>query len=835
MKNDTTGGFPKILLSLAVLATQLSTPGQAQTAHITVESDQVENTISRLLYGSNIEDVNHEIYGGFYDQRIFGESFEEPATGVDLGRWRRYTGYWTATADAVTIIPGRNTTSEVFMNGIHPLGVEPDQSAKLIYEPRDYANGTVQAQIRFIGKGESGALLVRVANAGVGHDGFDGYEISLSRDGKTVALGKHRQNFERLREAAVAVNPEAWNTVKVTLNGPELTVFLNEKPVLSYRDANAPLLTGKIGLRTWKSAMEFRGITVEENGKTVSLPLVTAQNQNVSYNWDRVQSKGATAVFEPDSTTAYNGKTSQVIRFLGGTGKAGIANRGLNRWGIAVRQGQTFQGRLYLKADGLTGPVHVALESADGRKTYAVRTLTNLNTAWKKFPFTLTSGATDPNARLAIYLSSKGKLWVDQVVLMANGSDQFRGLPIRADLGRMLVAQGLTFLRYAGTMVNSPEYRFKTMIGDPDKRPPYRGHWNHYSTNGFGIEEFLKFCEATKITPCFAVNIYETPEDLADMVEYLNGDATTKWGSQRARNGHPKPYGVKYIEIGNEEVLFNRNSRNGYEEYVNRYKILHRAMKQKDPSLQLIQSAWWRPDSPNMEYVFRALNGLADYWDLHVGGDDPKAGLETDRQLTRMWQLFNQWDPKTTMKIAVFEENGSKHGMQRALGHATNLNAIRRHSDYVLTSSPANALQPYLQNDNDWDQGQIFFTPDQTWGMPPFYAQQMQAENHLPLRVRSTVEGGLDVTATRSEDAKTLILHVVNPGAEAIDTKLRLNGFTNRQPGAEVFVLAGDLTARNTPSDPAQFKTVASTVPMREETPVYRFPAHSYTMIKFTR
>lgn len=91
------------------------------------------------------------------------------------------------------------------------------------------------------------------------------------------------------------------------------------------------------------------------------------------------------------------------------------------------------------------------------------------------------------------------------------------------------------------TLADQSLFLFKNMIGDPDKRPPYRGHWNHYSTNGFGIEEFLRYCEATNITPSFAVNIYETPQDMADMIEYLNGDASTPWGAKRAKNGHPKP------------------------------------------------------------------------------------------------------------------------------------------------------------------------------------------------------------------------------------------------------------------------------------------------------
>ncbi len=806
-----------------------------QTARIKVDAGQIQNKLSSLIYGSNIEDVNHEIYGGFYDQRIFGESFEEPAAGINYNQWRRYTGYWTAKDGAVTIIPGRNTNSEVFMTTSHYIGVEPDQSAKLIYEPKELTNGAVEAEIRFTGKGESGALLVRVANAGVGNDAFDGYEISLNRDGKKIMIGKHLQNFEQLKDAAVNFNPEAWNKVRVALNGSLIEVYLNGQQVLSFKDEHNPLLKGKIGLRTWRSAMEFRNVTLQESGKTETLKLVNQSNEQVSYNWDVINTGQAKVNFALDSNSAYNGKNSQVINFVSGSGKAGIANRSLNRWGIAVRNGQAFQGRVYLKAEKLTGPVTIALESADGTKTYAIKKLNGIDVNWKKYPFTLTANTTDINARLAIYISSKGKLWVDQAVLMGTGKDQFKGLPIRADIGNMLVNQGLTFLRYAGTMVNSPEYKFKKMIGDPDKRPPYRGHWNWYTTNGFGIEEFLKFCEATKITPCFAINIYETPEDVADMVEYLNGSVNTEWGAKRAKNGHPKPYGVKYIEIGNEEVIFNGDNRKAYEEYVTRFNLLYNAMKKKDSSLKFVHAAWWRPESPNMEYVFRELNGKADYWDLHVGGDDPKAGLDTDKQLADMQRMFKQWDPATQMKVAVFEENGSKHGIQRALGHATNLNAIRRYNEFVLTSSPANALQPYLQNDNDWDQGQIFFTSGRVWGMPPFYSQKMQAENYLPLRVLSKVEGSLDVTAARSEDEKTLALHVVNTGAEAVSTSIELSGFEGRNAEVDVYVLSGELNSRNTPAEPEKYKTISSKINLKGDAPNYSFPAHSYTIIKFKK
>lgn len=413
------------------------------------------------------------------------------------------------------------------------------------------------------------------------------------------------------------------------------------------------------------------------------------------------------------------------------------------------------QGRLYIKGSAFDGPVTIALQNADGTREYATHTIGEISNQWEKYPFSLVANTTDPQSRLAVYINGPGKIWIDQVVLMNTGDRQFHGLPFRSDIGQAMQKQGLTFLRYGGTMVNTPEYRFKKMIGDPDKRPPYKGHWNPYSTNGFGIEEFLKFCEAAGFRAAFAVNIEETPEDIADMVEYLNGPVSSKWGKKRADNGHPEPYAVKYIEIGNEEVI-HADDADGYRYYIDRFNLLYEAIKSKDASVDVINAAWWRPDSPNMEMVFKALNGKSPYWDYHPWADDLTTGVNVAKELEKMQQLFLKWDPDTKMKCAIFEENGNLHNMQRVLGHVTLQNAVRRHGDFVFTSCAANALQPYLQNDNGWDQGQVFFTPTQVWGMPPYYAQQMASENHLPLLVNSEVTGDLDVTATK-EDRKSVV------------------------------------------------------------------------------
>src|SRR5262249_22451550 len=151
----------------------------------------------------------------------------------------------------------------------------------------------------------------------------------------------------------------------------------------------------------------------------------------------------------------------------------------------------------------------------------------------------------------------------------------------------------------------------------------------------------------------------------------------------------------------------------------------------------------------------------------------------------------------------IFEENGDRHDFQRALGHAHILNVTQRHGDFVLMDCPANCLQPLGQNDNGWNQGQGFFTPDKVLGMPPYWAQQMASLNHLPLRVESNIEGdvdGLVVTATRSLDGRTVALKVVNLSSHATKALLRLEGFGSGTRKITAWILkSNDLRAVNTP------------------------------------
>jgi alpha-L-arabinofuranosidase len=232
------------------------------------------------------------------------------------------------------------------------------------------------------------------------------------------------------------------------------------------------------------------------------------------------------------------------------------------------------------------------------------------------------------------------------------------------------------------------------------------------------------------------------------------------------------------------------------------------------------------------------LTGKAALWDVHVGGDDPREGFRVDALFTRMERLYQEWSPGTLMKACVLEENGGRHDMARALGHASVLNATQRHGDFVLIDCPANTIQAWLQNDNGWDQGQLFYTPGRTWAMPNYYAQQMAASAHLPCRVASKAlspGADLDLTATRDEPGTTLVLKVVNPDDRSHVAAIEIDGFGPIAPKAEVVSLSGDLRDRNLPDNPERIRPMRSELHRAGNRFVYEFPPRSYSILTLHR
>lgn len=731
----------------------MALPASAQT--LTVDAEKVVCRIEPLIYGAGAEDVNHEIYGGLYDQKIFGEGFEEPAIANFKG-FQAYDDRWNLTSGMAQLVTSRH--------------------GKLIYTGKQLRNSTIEVEVRIDNIHAIAGFIVNVSGAADGADAFNGYEVALNAQKGSFVLGKHQQNWQPISDTPIAFHPLGeWNKIRVVINEAKLNIYLNDKLIKEYQDTDSPLKSGYVGLRSFGGSASFRNLRID--GTDIAFE---SNTPNVSGMWTALGEGN----FLHDSSSPFTGKYAQKISGKAGTG---IYNMGLNRWGIGIQKDEHLNVSVYLK--GTARKVLVGLQSADGTKEYARAEITGIGNDWKRYDVAFTPTETDPAGRFCLQLGEDGSVWVDQVLLCTDS------YPFRSDITEAFRQQHLTFLRYGGTMVNASEYLTRNMIGSRLERQPYNGHWYLHATNGFAIPEFVEFARLIGTEPTFAINIEDNPEDVLALLKEI------------------EPYNLKFIEIGNEECI-SSSALSGYEHYVERYLILYNAIHKVYPALQFINAAWWRPNKQEtMQYVFQQLDGKCDYWDYHPWTETPQQAQKAEAEILQMRKLFLQWNPQTTMRCAILEENGNTHNMARALAHAVMLNVVRRAGGFVPLDSPANALQPYKQNDNGWDQGQIFFSPSQVWMQPPLYAQQMAATNHQPLLVESSCSSpvNLDYTVTRNQAGDTLVLHVVNYETAPQSLTLNLKNFGTISSIRSV-VLCGKAEAENTPQQPTSYIPFEGTV-----------------------
>lgn len=807
----------------------------AQEAEIVVHADRVSHHVSPYATGACIEDVNHEIYGGIYSQMIFGESFEEPPWSSPPGGFQVYGGSWAVRNETLTVAPG--------------------PGPKLIADIPELSVGEVGVELFFEDDSPGSAgVIVKVREPGVGADTFVGYEVALSPRDQKLILGRHRHNWEPIESLSCEVPVNKWIPLVVKMDETQLEILVSAKSVLRHKDETHPLRSGRLGLRPWQRKAIYRNLWVKRNEQHEGLPFKPPAGQGfrgeVSSMWRPLACGSAQGEFALESEGTFNGSQSQRITFLSGEGEIGIENQSLNRWGMYFQSGKPYEGYLWVWANEPMG-LFAAMENDDGSRVYAEKEMRAVASGWNRVDFTLIPTDTDKKGRFAIKLKKPGAIRIGHAFLQPGPWGRFKGLPVRKDIAQGLTEQGLTVLRLGGSMINAKEYQWKKMIGPRDRRPPYRGTWYPYSSNGWGIIDFLEFCEAAGFLGIPAFNIEETPEDTADFVEYVNGDPKTEWGKKRAEDGHPQPYSLKYIEIGNEEAI------NEY--YFQRFKLLAEAIWNKDPDVIAvigdflynapIRDPFDFDGAPAIRSLaahkkildFAAARGKTVWFDVHVGNHDPRqpdepgGGIIGLRDFIGALQSFNTG---ADFKVCVFEENAHNHAVRRALGHAHAVNELQRLNHEMPVVCAANCLQPYRQNDNGWDQGMLFFTPSQVWGQPPYYVTQMISRNVLPLCVRAEFKSpnnDLDVTARMSEDATTLALQVVNLDAQRLATRIRLVSFTPKNPVARVTQIAGEIDDVNTPDDPQKIVPWERSwrYAIEDGEITYTFPPYSFTVLRF--
>ncbi|HEX5242098.1 MAG TPA: family 16 glycoside hydrolase, partial [Tepidisphaeraceae bacterium] len=811
-----------------ILATALVTNAPAdEPATITIHADKVLHTLSRHLTGACIEDVNHEIYGGLYSQMIFGESFQEPPTAPLVKGFKSFGGSWSV------------------RDGI--LSIDAGDGPKLVSDHPAFADGAAGVEIMFRNRdGQNAGLIARVQRPHAGADSFIGYEISLDPARQIVRLARHRNNYQLIEDAKCDVPIGKWISLEVRLHGPEIQVLVDGKSVLDHREDTNALPGGMIGLRGWHEHAEFRNFWVNQGGAPEPVKFEeTEAPTNVSGMWRPVVRGSAHGGFSIVTKRPYIGTQSQQITFASGNGEIGISNQGLNHWGMNFIQGKPYEGYAWVRAEKPV-TLFASMESHDGSRRLAEKSLNVSAGDWQRVDFTLTPSGSDSNGQFVLSLKQPGTLVIGHAFMQPGEWGRFKGLPVRRDVAEGMINQGITVLRYGGSKANAPAYRWKKMIGPRDHRPPYAGTWYPYSSNGWGIIDFISFCEAAGFEYVPAFNIDESPQDMADFVDYVKSPATSEWGRKRAEDGHPQPFSIHLMELGNEERVDER--------YAQKFEGLASAIWAKDPDMILVVGdfAYGRPIEDPFNFTgaasrittlagqqrilrfAKAHNGQV-WFDIHVDTDRPVAVNNSLVGMLSFADAIDKLAEGAKHRVVVFELNANNHGQRRALANAMAITDIERDGRMPIVTS-ANGLQCDGQNDNGWDQGLLFLNPSQVWLQAPGYVTQMLSRSYQPRVVQCDVsEAGksLDALATLSGDGKTLVLQVTNPGDQQVSTTINFASFAPANQQIKVTELAGPPSAVNSAQNPQNIVPREAEQICDGKAARFSFQPHSFTIIEF--
>lgn len=435
-----------------------------------------------------------------------------------------------------------------------------------------------------------------------------------------------------------------------------------------------------------------------------------------------------TMVVDPNQPLNTNIPNSLKLTMTSGTGSVGAANQGF--WGMNLQAGATYNLNFYaMAADGFSGPIVARLENAAGTIVYAQATFSGLNEGWQKFSAPLVSDTSDTNAQLVLSLSQPATVWLDVVSLFPAATFNNRTNGLRADLANLLQALHPSFLRFPGgnfiegvNITNA--VRWKKTIGDISQRPGHMNDaWGYWSTDGYGVDEFFQECQDLGMTPLYAINVglalgYDGAtnntvpldqmgpwvQDALDLIQYANGSTNTTWGALRAANGHPAPYNLQYMEIGNE---------NGGSYYDDRYALFYNAIKSNYPSMHLIVPDW---------------GGIPTATPVEIQDEHYYSNPGTFISYATKYDSYNRSGPHVFVgEYAVTSGYGTYGNLSAALGEASFMTGMERNSDIVLMASYA----PLFGNVNNmqWQPNLIYFNSSQSFGTPSYYVQQMFSNN----------------------------------------------------------------------------------------------------------
>ncbi len=428
----------------------------------------------------------------------------------------------------------------------------------------------------------------------------------------------------------------------------------------------------------------------------------------------------------------------------GSPSEVNVTNGGY--WGIAVEEGRKYDLEFHMRSEGYAGrQVTVSLTDRRGRRIAQRKLAAEADGPWHRYTATFDAPCTADGLRLTITFEPTGVVWLDYVSLFPQHTFMNRRNGLREDVSRLLADMKPAFMRWPGgciveglTMEN--RVKWKETVGDPVRRPGEYNLWGYRSTYGLGYHEFLQFCEDIGCDGMFVCNagmsclfrngdFYDAAgvdsliREALDAIEYAIGPADSYWGKARARNGHEKPFPLKYIEVGNENI----GSR-----YAANYNRFHKAIKERYPQITVITALMF---SKNLDELDRV-----EVIDPHY--------YELAEWFYNNADVYDKLPAKLPYKVYVGEYAATgEPSIYSSLAEAAFMTGVERNGDKVCMVSYA----PLLQNANHGRGHLIVLDNLSAYGRTNYYVMKMFAENRPDVNLLADIdEEGLKVPVAPS-------------------------------------------------------------------------------------
>lgn len=549
-----------------------------------------------------------------------------------------------------------------------------------------------------------------------------------------------------------------------------------------------------------------------------------------------------------DNTKLLNPYQNRCLRLQMKAAGDGTRNEGW--WGINVYPGRKYTVSFWVRSDNYTGDLRLQLQTRDGGDLGHTTVTVGDCKTWKKVETTITANAAgDGFGWFAILGNGPGTIYLD-VVSLQPPTFKNRKNGCRKDLAEMVAALKPRFVRFPGGcyVEGGNRYQWKHTIGPLEERTGlHNSHWGYPVSNGMGFLEYLEFCEDLGAEPLFVVNmgighgwlvdyqrIDEYLQEALDAIEYANGDGTTYWGARRIADGHPEPFNLRLMEIGNENYNFQpEGTGDQSDHYAERFLTFYRVIKAKYPYMTLIGNVEsWGTDRP----TWRNPNPV-DLVDEHY--------YRNPDWFAAQYHKYDNYSRTShgvyAGEYAVTSDFGNVGTLKAALGEAIYMAGMEVNSDVCQMASYAPMFCNEGNGATQWVPDMIHFNAYQCFGTPSYWVQQMMGANvgHQNLHwteANNTLAGGqpLYVCASINEQEDEAILKIVNYSGAKVKTVLKFDATPYGTVQTTVLSHSSN-QAENTMDNPRNVYPVQGTIQLDDATEDafnYTVPAYSLNILR---